>query len=252
VRKIGSVWTTPAHGTYFWFANAIRGLCVRYIIAISGPVAVGKSALADELLQRFNDHRISTRQLLIDTGCQNERDALIEAGKRLDTETGGRWVRDGIARYVAEHEGKDVILVDAVRTAPQIAFLRETYGERLVHVHVTAPFEVIKKQYEDHGSLADTGMTYDQVRADPTGGGVWLLDGKADRVVVNHNKKPASLLALAVSVLGLFQFWALAARISYLQTKRPPTEAASSVRCPCMTLGRALCGFGSPLSRPSR
>jgi adenylosuccinate synthase len=141
---------------------------------------------------------------LIDTGCQNERDALIEAGKRLDTQTGGRWVRDGIARYVAEHEDKDVILVDAVRTAPQIAYLRETYGERLVHVHVTAPFEVVKKRYEGRGSIADTGMTYDQVRADPTEAGVWSLDGTADRVVVNHNREPASLLALAVAGLGLF------------------------------------------------
>jgi adenylosuccinate synthase len=177
---------------------------VRYIIAISGPVAVGKSALADELLQRFSSHRISTRQLLIDTSCQNERDALIEAGKRLDTQTGGRWVRDGIARYVTEHEDKDVILVDAVRTAPQIAYLRETYGERLVHVHVTAPFEVVKKRYEGRGSIADTGMTYDQVRADPTEASVWSLDGTADRVVVNHNREPASLLALAVAGLGLF------------------------------------------------
>jgi len=124
---------------------------VRYIIAISGPVAVGKSALADKLLQRFSSHRISTRQLLIDTGCANERDALIEAGKRLDAQTGGRWVRDGVARYVAEHERKDVILIDAVRTAPQIAFLRETYGERLVHVHVAAPLDVIKNRYEAAG-----------------------------------------------------------------------------------------------------
>ncbi|WP_247804126.1 adenylosuccinate synthetase [Bradyrhizobium sp. 191] len=177
---------------------------MRYIIVISGPVAVGKSALADELLQRFSSHRISTRQLLIDTGCPNERDALIEAGKRLDAETEGRWVRDGIARYVAEHERKDVILVDAVRTAPQIAHLRETYRERLVHAHVTAPFEVIKKRYEDRGSTADTGMTYDQVRADPTEAGVWSLEATADRVVVNHNREPASLLALAVTGLGLF------------------------------------------------
>ncbi|MDP4360843.1 hypothetical protein QR510_29885, partial [Escherichia coli] len=74
---------------------------MRYIIAISGPVAVGKSALADELLRRFSSHRISTRTLLLDEGCPNERDALIEAGKRLDVDTDGRWVRDGIARYVA-------------------------------------------------------------------------------------------------------------------------------------------------------
>ncbi len=177
---------------------------MRYIIAISGPVAVGKSALAEELLRRFSSHRISTRTLLLDEGCPNERDALIEAGKRLDVDTDGRWVRDGIARYVAEHEGKDVILVDAVRTARQVAHLRETYGYRLVHVHVTAPFEVVKKRYEDRGSVADTGMTYDQVSADPTEAGVWSLDGVADRVVENHDREPASLLALAVAGLELF------------------------------------------------
>jgi hypothetical protein len=31
--------------------------------------------------------------LLIDAGCPSERDALIEAGKRLDTQTGGRAAR---------------------------------------------------------------------------------------------------------------------------------------------------------------
>ncbi|MGA7807673.1 adenylosuccinate synthetase [Bradyrhizobium sp.] len=177
---------------------------MRYIIAISGPVAAGKSALADELLRRFSSHRISTRTLLLNEGCPNERDALIEAGKRLDVDTDGRWVRDGIARYVAEHESKDVILVDAIRTARQVAHLRETYGDRLVHVHVTAPLEVVKKRYEDRGSVTDTGMTYDQVRADPTEAGVWSLDGTADRVVENHNREPASLLALAVAGLELF------------------------------------------------
>jgi len=47
-----------------------------------------------------------------------------------------------------------------------------------------------------------------------------------------------------VNPTGTLKFWTLAARIWYLHTKRPPTEAAPSVRCPCMTLGRALCGFG--------
>ncbi len=61
---------------------------VKYLIAISGPVASGKSVLANELLKRFKTHRISTRQLLADTGAPNERNALIEAGKRLDRETG--------------------------------------------------------------------------------------------------------------------------------------------------------------------
>ncbi|MET4121056.1 adenylate kinase family enzyme [Bradyrhizobium sp. JR1.5] len=62
---------------------------MRYVIAISGPVAVGKSALAGELERRFGAYRISTRTLLIDAGTKNERSELIEAGKRLDVQTGG-------------------------------------------------------------------------------------------------------------------------------------------------------------------
>lgn len=177
---------------------------MKYVIALSGPVAVGKSALANQLSQRFSSHRISTRQVLIDIGCTNERNALIEKGKLLDSKTGGRWVYDGIRRYVMEHQEKDVILIDAVRTEQQIFFLREAYGKQFLHVHVTAPYEVAKKRYEDRGSLTDTGVSYDQVRADPTESGVWSLDRIADRVVQNHNMEPPSLLALAVAGLGLF------------------------------------------------
>ncbi len=185
-------------------ACAVVGANVRFIIAISGPVAVGKSVLADQLVRRFSSHRISTRQLLLDAGCRNERDALIEAGKELDRRTDGRWVSDGITRYVAEHQAKDVILVDAVRTPGQIAHLRTIYGERFFHIHVTAPYEVVKKRYEDRGSLADSGVQYEQVRADPTERGVWWLDRVADRVVINHHREPASMLAIAVAGLGLF------------------------------------------------
>jgi AraC-like DNA-binding protein len=158
--------------------------------------------LADRLLQRFSSYRVSTRQLLIDRNCPNERNALIEAGKRLDQETDGSWVRDGIARYVASHKDKDIILVDAVRTERQISHLRETYGTRCVHIHVTAPFEVAKERYQNRGSIADRGMTYDQVRADPTESEVWALEKIADRVVVNHNQEPESLLALAAAGLA--------------------------------------------------
>ena len=178
---------------------------MKYIIAISGPVAAGKSALADALLARFNTYKISTRTLLIDAGAENDRKALVEAGKNLDVETDGTWVRDGVLPYVKRHKKqKDVILIDAVRTNRQIDHLREAYGERFLHVHVTAPYQIVKKRYKDRGSLADTGVEYDQVRADATESGVWLLDRIADRVVENHNCGPLSLLAKAVAGLRLF------------------------------------------------
>jgi adenylosuccinate synthase len=75
---------------------------MRYIIVISGPVGVGKSELAKALIARFGAARISTRELLIDrTGTPNERKPLQEAGERLDQETDGAWVAQGIEPIVA-------------------------------------------------------------------------------------------------------------------------------------------------------
>src|SRR5437762_7816910 len=121
------------------------------------------------MLKRFKTHRISTRQLLADTGAPNERNALIEAGKRLDRDTGGTWVRDGSRRYVQQNEKScDVILIDAVRTEPQINHLREEFGEKFLHVHVCVPYGVAKKRYEERKAEWDRDVPYEDVRADPT------------------------------------------------------------------------------------
>jgi adenylosuccinate synthase len=177
---------------------------VRYIIGISGPIAVGKSILAGELVRRFGAHRISTRTLLIDAGAKDERAELIEAGKQLDIKTNGAWVRDGVRDQLRLSGDKDIVLVDSVRTPAQITHLREEFGEKFVHVHVIAPYAIVKQRYEARGSVADTGMEYEQVRMDSTESGVWLLDRIADRVVENWKCEPSSLLAKAVVGLGLF------------------------------------------------
>lgn len=177
---------------------------MRHIIGISGPVAVGKSALADEMIRRFGAYRISTHTLLVDAGAKDERAELIAAGKKFDVDTKGAWVRDGVQNQLQQHGEKDIVLVDSVRTREQIEHLRDAFGEKFLHFHVTAPYDIVKRRYEERGSVADTGMEYDQVRADSTESGVWLLDRIADRVVENACCEPPSLLAQAVAGLGLF------------------------------------------------
>jgi adenylosuccinate synthase len=177
---------------------------LRYVVAISGPVAVGKSVLANEFIKRFRTYRISTRQIMIDAGIENDRGALIEAGKKLDIGTDGAWVRDGVRRYVGAQADKQVILIDAVRTPRQIEHLRDEFGERFIHIHVTAPTEVVRQRYETRAAAADQRKNYDEVRADPTESGVWELDAIADRVVENHQCDPASLLSRASVGLQLF------------------------------------------------
>jgi adenylosuccinate synthase len=179
---------------------------MKYLIAISGPVASGKSALANEMLKRFKTYRISTRQLLTDTGAPNSRNELIEAGKKLDHDTDGMWVRDGSRLYVQQKEKtSDIILIDAVRTERQIDHLREEFGEKFFHIHVSVPYNVAKQRYEDRKAEWDKDVPYDDVRADPTENGVWSLNRIANRVVHNNDEKdPPSLLALALAGLNLF------------------------------------------------
>jgi adenylosuccinate synthase len=176
---------------------------VKYLVAVSGPVASGKSVIAEELVKRFNAHRISTRQLLIDAGEENERKALIEAGKRLDQETDGAWVLAGSRKYIEKFENCDVIIIDAVRTERQISHLRDAFGERFFHVHVDVPFEIAKKQYESRRAAGDW-PPYEEIRADPTEDGVWSLITVADRVIKNMNCDRESLLARALAGLKLF------------------------------------------------
>jgi adenylosuccinate synthase len=178
---------------------------MKYLIAISGPVASGKSVLANEIIKRFTTHRISTRQLLVDTGAPNERNALIDAGKRLDRDTDGTWVRDGSMPYIeANQKSCDVIVIDAVRTDRQIHHLRERFGEKFLHVHVSVPYSVAKERYERRDLPWDKDVPYEKVHADPTESGVWSLNRVADRVAQNHQCDPASLLARAVAGLKLF------------------------------------------------
>ncbi len=177
---------------------------MKYVIAVSGPVAVGKTALTKEIERRFATHRISTRQFLLTEGAKDDRTSLIEKGKELDRQTDGAWVRDKCSPIVSQHVGSaDVILVDAVRTGRQVHHLRETYGQRFVHIHLTADPAIVRERYEKRASAGDT-VSYNVVRADSTESAVWDLDKIADRVVVNELCEPASLLARATAGLGLF------------------------------------------------
>lgn len=181
---------------------------MNYVIAISGPVAVGKSMLADEVVRRFDVERISTSRILKDLGTPDERQKLIDAGKKLDVETDGRWVADGVQKMLSGiKRAPQVFLIDAVRTEQQVKHLREKFGSRFLHFHVVAPVAVCAERYAKRAKTADAAMEYEAIRRDSTEAGVWQLDKVADRVVENVNKEAPSLLAEAVAGLGLFPLY---------------------------------------------
>jgi adenylosuccinate synthase len=178
---------------------------MRFLIAISGPVAVGKSAVLKEFEARFGAVRVSTRPIILARkGCPNERAALQAAGDALDNETGGAWVAEGVKEFLDTHDEPEILLVDAVRINLQIDHLRRAFRDKVVHIHLTASAEVLSRRYQERPPELREFETYEEVRASATERAVANLTSVADVVVNTDRSTPKGALALAVASLGLF------------------------------------------------
>jgi len=98
------------------------------LIVLSGPIGVGKTTFGDALVSLFGAARVSTRRWLIaNTGCENERGPLQEAGASQDAATGGAWVVKVVEDAIAL-EPCELLLMDAARIPGQVQALRKRYG----------------------------------------------------------------------------------------------------------------------------
>jgi adenylosuccinate synthase len=143
----------------------------------------------DVLRERLNPSRAST-----------EREALQELGRRLDHETGGRWISDAVVP-VAEGPHR-LVIVDAVRIAEQLNHLRESL--QVVHIHLTAPMEVLSARYENMRRWLLQGQevtSYALIMADPTEAQVDTLAELADSVIDTAANTADATHAAAVAVV---------------------------------------------------
>jgi adenylosuccinate synthase len=177
---------------------------LKHLIVLSGPVAVGKSALAQQFEQRFDAVRISTRSILLENGVADERTALTEAGQELDKSTDCEWVATGLRKLLAAHPRASIVVLDSVRRNEQLEHLRSEYGTRVVHVHVIAPEIVLEARYRERARRTDTSTPYEDVVRGPTEQLARGLGSVSDVVVENNRCEPPALLARAAAHLGLF------------------------------------------------
>ena len=177
------------------------------IIALSGPVASGKSTLAGKLLAWSKDFYIcKTQQFIKDRlGTDLERNALQLAGERLDRTTGGRWVADMLAKTVVQDLAENVsVVVDSVRIREQVDGLRRAFGSHVIHIHLTAPVEELSRRYRKRRSRMKELPSYEDVQANPTEAQVDTLKDIADIVVDTHRCTEPDVFVRAVSHLGLY------------------------------------------------
>src|ERR1700734_1788532 len=87
---------------------------------------------------------------------EGTRSELQNLGDDLDAKTDFRWLLDDVA--LPGFRSNPTIenwLVDAVRKSRQIEHFRDTFGEAVVHVHLTAPEIALRTRYEARRATSD-------------------------------------------------------------------------------------------------
>lgn len=175
------------------------------IIVLSGPVASGKTTLGDTLVTRYGFVRLKTRQLIhAMLGTEIEREALQKAGDRLDRKHKGRWVAQALSRALSNQPEDVVVLVDSVRIPGQVDAIRKSFGSRVVHVHLTAPPEVLADRYANRAGEIRELASYEEVRRNPTEKRVERLAKIADIVIDTGRCTDADVHARVAGHLGLY------------------------------------------------
>jgi AAA domain len=137
---------------------------VRSLLLLSGPLAVGKTAVRDQLVLTYGFSYLRSSQYLRAcadrAGRSNDRKSMQNLGDRLDAETDYRWLIDDVALpAILNNPAQALWLIDAVRKARQIEHFRSAFGRAIFHVHFTAPESVLMGRYESRqraqGDLAD-------------------------------------------------------------------------------------------------
>ena len=178
------------------------------VIALSGHVSSGKSSLARGLAKRFAGiHVLKTHELIQaqQPSVKFERAALQAAGTRLDDRTDGRWVGQAVSRAVVNmHDEPSAVIVDSCRIEGQVDGLRQAFGNKVVHVHLTAPERQLARRYKERRSGMKELESYEQVRADPTEAQVDDLIHMADIVVDTARCSNEDTIVRAAAQLGLY------------------------------------------------
>lgn len=181
---------------------------VKVIVLLSGQIASGKTTLCDSLAERFDFRVFKTRgwiARLAENSIQ-ERTGLQARGESLDKRTKGAWIRDELVRELNELGLENVlVVVDAVRIPEQIDAVRAAYGQRVFHIHLTAPVNVLEHRFTLRAEKDfKEASSYSEVGRNKTEANVKKLAGIADVVIDTSKCTKDDVVIRAASHLGLY------------------------------------------------
>lgn len=157
----------------------------------SGPLAVGKSTVAQVLIAQHNFESIRSgaylRKLAASRALKINRTNLQQLGDSLDTATDFAWIVDDVAAPTlcdrADHENW---LLDSVRKKRQVEHFRARLHARLLHVHFTADDGALRQRYETRAAQDgdyEGGVTFETAIAHPNEASARGLESEADLVI---------------------------------------------------------------------
>ena len=125
---------------------------LEFLVLLSGPLAVGKTTLREQLVLEHDFDYVRSGRYLLDLAereaLDGRRRGLQDLGDELDRKTDFKWLLEDVAMpgFQANPE-RSRWLVDAVRKPKQVKHFRNAFGTAVLHVHLTATEDVLKTRY---------------------------------------------------------------------------------------------------------
>lgn len=172
------------------------------LVLLSGAIATGKTAVAEELSRVLGADHVRVRQALVTVlGISlNDRVALQREGTDLDRRTRGRWLRD----YLAEHYRDHNAVVDSLRTMLQTLPVLES--EAYSHLVYLEAHETTRRARYALAAAADpvkASLDFDTAMRHPTEQAVVTLRQAAHLVVETDELSAAGVARIIVDELRL-------------------------------------------------
>lgn len=118
-----------------------------HVIALSGPIASGKSTLAKAVRDDLGFELLRSREFLeAETkrrGFDVNDHSLQKVGLQIVSEIGGY----GLTLEVMKLRKKECIVYDSFRNMEEVEKLRQKLGERFIHVFLDVPRDIRKLRF---------------------------------------------------------------------------------------------------------